>query len=53
MALYRGEWTQVCVSCFFSPSPRCVWQQRLSPIILPQHSKSLRMDAKDQQTSVG
>lgn len=32
-AFYRGEWTQVCVSCFFSPSPRCIWQQHLSPII--------------------
>ena len=30
---YHGEWTQVCVSCFFSPSPRCIWQQHLSPII--------------------
>lgn len=34
-ALHHGEWTQVCVSCFFSPSPRCVWQQCLSPIIPP------------------
>lgn len=35
MALHRGEWTQVCMSCFFSLSPRYVWQQCLSPIILP------------------
>ena len=46
-ALRHGEWTQVCVSCFFSPSPRCVWQQCLSPIIPPPAPTSAQLVPAD------